>query len=178
MDAQTTEKIPRVLIVDDDEMVPYSLKHFSDHFGVPLDLEHAADVGVAVDKINGKCFDAAVLDVRLPGVTGASLGALIREYDVNLPIAYLTNLDTEAVRLEAAAQHAVFLEKLRWFSSPDATHTLLKIIQEMARQNPCVDGGLRVDNHGFPRLLKETPIELPGVLKTLLSYSRAMAMAA
>lgn len=178
MNDQTTEKIPRVLIVDDDEMVHHSLSHFRDHFDVRMDLEHASDVGEAVDKINGKCFDAAVIDVRLPGVTGVSLGALVREYDVNLPLAYLTNLDTEAVRLEAAAQHAVFLEKLRWFSSADATHTLLKIIAELARQNPCLESGLRVDNHGFPRHLKETPIELPDVLKTLLGHSRAIAMAA
>lgn len=179
MDDQSTTKTPRVLIVDDDEMVPFSLKHYSDRFGVSIDFEHAADVGEAVDKINSKCFDAAVLDVRLPGVTGVSLGALVREYDVNLPIAYLTNLDTEAVRLEAAAQHAVFLYKLRWFNTADDMHTLLKIIQEMARQNPCIEGGgMRVDNHGFPRQLKETPIELPAVLKTLLGYSRALSMAA
>ncbi len=171
-------KIPRVLIVDDDEMIPHSLCHFSDHFGIPMEIVHASDVGEAVDRLNEKCFDAAVLDVRLPGVTGISLGALVREYDVNLPLAYLTNLDTEAVRIEAAAQGAIFLQKLRWFSNADETHILLKIIRELANRNPCLDGSLRLDNHGFARHLKATPIELPEVLKTLLGYSRALAAAA
>lgn len=176
---QSINKNPRVLIVDDDEMIPSALIHFSKHFGVEMEIVHASDVGEAVDRLNERCFDAAVLDVRLPGVTGISLGALVREYDVNLPLAYLTNLDTEAVRVEAAAQGAIFLQKLRWFSEPSETHILLKIIRELANRNPCLDGeAARIDNHGFARQLKATPIELPGVLKTLLSYSRSMAAAA
>lgn len=175
---QIANKIPRVLVVDDDEMIPRALSHFSDRFAIGLEFDHAEDVGQAVDRLNEKCFDAAVIDVRLPGVTGVSLGALVREYDVNLPLAYLTSLDTEAVRVEAAGQGALFLQKLRWFSSADEIKILLKIIREMAHRNPCLDGGMRIDNHGFPRHLKETPIELPEVLKTLLGYSRALAAAA
>jgi DNA-binding response OmpR family regulator len=178
MDVKNINKTPRVLIVDDDEMIPFALIHFSKLFEVELEIVHAGDIGEAVDRLNEKCFDAAVLDVRLPGVTGISLGALVREYDVNLPLAYLTNLDTEAVRVEAAAQGAIFLQKLRWFGEPDQTHVLLKIIRELAKRNPCLNGEGRLDNHGFPRLLKATPIELPGVLKTLLGYSRSMAAAA
>jgi CheY-like chemotaxis protein len=167
-------KTPRVLIVDDDEIISVALNHFRARLELQVDFVYAADVAEAVEKINGNCFDAAVIDVRLPGVTGVSLGALIREHDVNIPLAYLTNLDTETVRAEAVAQRAYFLNKLRFIGTSEGMGALLKIIMEMVQLNPCVDGGVRIDNHGFARRLTKTPIEMPEVLSTLLSYSKTM----
>src|SRR5207244_2296103 len=112
-------KTPRVLIVDDDEIISVALNHFRARLELQVNFVYAADVAEAVEKINGNCFDAAVIDVRLPGVTGVSLGALIREHDVNIPLAYLTNLDTETVRAEAVAQRAYFLNKLRFIGSSE-----------------------------------------------------------
>jgi hypothetical protein len=111
--------------------------------------------------------------VRLPGVTGVSLGALVREHDVNIPLAYLTNLDTETVRREATVQRAFFLQKMHFMETDEGMHRLLQIVGEMARLNPCQQGGKRIDNHGFARRVAQTPIEIPGVLATLLDYSKA-----
>jgi CheY-like chemotaxis protein len=164
-----------VLLVDDDDFIPTAIVHFSRQLQVPLDFKHAADVAEAIELLNHECFDCAVIDVRLPGVTGASLGALVREHDVNIPLAYLTNLDTESVRKEAIAQRAFFLSKLQFFGSDDGTHELLAIIQQMANLNPCVKDGVRVDNHGFLRHFTQTPLALPASLSILLEHSRALA---
>jgi DNA-binding NtrC family response regulator len=166
-------RIPKVLIVDDDEFISFAIEHYKSRYTVGIAFAYAADVGEAIEKINAECFDAAVIDVRLPGVSGVSLGALIREHDVNIPLAYLTNLDTDGVRAEAASQRAFFLSKLRYVGSTVGMQSLLRIITEMTRLNPCEAGGARVDNHGFPRRLSQTPIEIPQVLSTLLDYSKA-----
>src|SRR4051812_34003854 len=47
-------------------------------------------------------------DIRLKGFSGLNLGELIREHDVNVPLAYLTGLDTEETRAEATSQRAFF----------------------------------------------------------------------
>lgn len=178
MSGSATTKTPKVLIVDDDEFIPFAIEHYKSRCKVGIDFVYASDVGEAIEKINAECFDAAIIDVRLPGVSGVSLGALIREHDVNIPLAYLTNLDTEVVRVEAASQRALFLSKLRFIGSTAGMQSLLKIITEMTRLNPCEAGGARVDNHGFPRKLPQTPIEIPQVLSTLLNYSKAIGIAA
>lgn len=170
-----SQKTPRVLIVDDDEIISVALEHFRARLDLPIEFVYAADVAEAIERINEQCFDAAVIDVRLPGVTGISLGALIREHDINIPLAYLTNLDTETVRAEAVAQRAYFLTKLRFIGSAEGMGALLKIIVQMVQLNPCIEGGVRVDNYGFPRQLAQTPIEMPRVLSTLLDYSKAVA---
>lgn len=166
-------KMPRILVVDDDEVVYTGLVHFARKAGTEVEFVYAADVAEGVAKLNEACFDAALIDVRLPGVTGVSLGALVREHDVNIPLAYLTNLDTETVRREATAQRAFFLRKIQFLESDEGMRRLLDIVSEMARLNPCQQGGKRIDNHGFARRLAQTPIEIPGVLATLLNYSKA-----
>jgi CheY-like chemotaxis protein len=178
MTSPVDNKIPRVLVVDDDEVVFIALVHFSKKTGLPIEFVYAEDVAQGVEKLNEACFDAALIDVRLPGVTGVSLGALVREHDVNIPLAYLTNLDTDAVRTEAVAQRAFFLPKLRFMGSDEGMGQLLKVVREMVQLNPCLQGGARIDNHGFARRLEQTPIEIPGVLATLLDYSKTRAQAA
>lgn len=172
--------IPRLLVVDDDDVVPELLNCFKKDHGVMVEIVHARDVGEAVDKLNEQCFDAAIVDVVLaPGVTGVSLGMLVREHDANIPLAYLTNLDTESVRREAAAQRAFFLQKKRFFTgTSEGIGALLAIVKEMIQLNPCKQDGTRLDNQGFARELDHTPIKLPSVLVTLLNYSKSMARAA
>jgi len=169
-----SKRLPRVLLVDDDPTIPTFLDMERLRTNTPIEFEHVEDVEAAIAKLNEKCYDAAIIDVRLPGVTGVSLGALVREYDVNLPLAYLTNLDGEAVRREASSQRALFLMKYN-FMEGDGLNRLLKIIVELSHVNPCRAGGIRIDGSGFQRHLAETPMELSKGLQTLLHYSRAAA---
>lgn len=161
-------------MVDDDEVVPAYLSHCARKHGYGLQFVHARDVGEGIDRLNESCFDAAIIDVILPGVTGVSLAEQVRLHDPLIPLAYLTNLDTENVRNEAREHNATFLFKQTFIGAgAEGIERLLQIIRELAQLNPCLDGGVRIDNQGFERQLPRTPIELPPVLRILLDYSRA-----
>jgi len=135
-------------------------------------IHYVEHPNMAVEAINARCYDACVLDIRLKGFSGLNLGDLIREHDVNVPLAYLTGLDTEVARAEATRQRAFFWPKQR-FSNPKE---LIHLLGELVSLNPCVEGK-RLDNHGFMRQLPTTPIEIPAVLRTLVAYSQNKASA-
>lgn len=163
----------RILVIDDDDTIPTLLRHFSKKLNFPLEIDHASDVGEAVALINVHCYDAATIDVRLPGVSGVSVGNLIREYDVNIPMAYLTNMDTDSVRKEAITQRAFFMLKCNFLVDDHGMKRLLEIIMRMADLNPCIKGGARIDNHNFPRKLPTTPLTIPDSFRKMLAYSKA-----
>lgn len=165
---------PRVLLVDDERDTFDLLKGGMRHYGVTdFAVDYAETPTEAVARLNEQCYDACVLDIRLRGFSGLNLGDLIREHDCNVPLAYLTGLDTEEARAEATQQRAFFWRKDRFTD----VHELLKLLGELVRLNPCV-GGKRIDNHGYPRKLKETPIEIPPVLQRLVAYSSHKASGA
>lgn len=168
------ETRPRILLVDDERDSFDLLKAGMRFYGISeFEVDYADNPTAAVEMLNGRCYDACVLDIRLKGFSGLNLGDLIREHDVNVPLAYLTNLDTEEARSEATSQRAFFWRKDRFTD----IHELLNLLGELVRLNPCVEGK-RIDNHGFPRKLKETPIEIPPVLQLLVTYSSQKAAAA
>jgi CheY-like chemotaxis protein len=176
----TKQRTPRVLLVDDDETIPIVLAHFAEKFGVHLQFVHASDIQQGIDRLNESCFDAAVIDVILPGVTGVQLGSLVREQDPHIPLAYLTNLDTKAVRDQASKHHAWFLFKHAFIEQPgeDGIKTLLLLINRLAHLNPCLLGGIRIDKQGFQRKLARTPIQMPDQFLQLLSHSKQITHAA
>jgi CheY-like chemotaxis protein len=173
---------PRVLIVDDSpdsfELLTVAARHCSTcaEAGEPdIEFEYAETPEEAVEKLNATCFDACLLDIRLKGFNGLNLGELIREHDVNVPLAYYTGLDSDEARTEALKQRAYYWLKGR-FEHPTQ---LLKLIRELAQLNPCQAGGVsRTDNHGHARRLERTPIEIPEVLRLLIQYSSEKLAAA
>lgn len=156
------------------------LRGFARKFGVDLEFVHASDIQEGIDRLNESCFDAAVIDVILPGVTGVQLGSLVREHDPHIPLAYLTNLDTEQVREQAAQHQARFLFKHAFFDEPgeEGIKTLLMVINSLARLNPCLTGGVRIDKQGFQRQLTKTPLDLPDPFSQLLNHSKSIGRAA
>jgi CheY-like chemotaxis protein len=163
---------PRVLIVDDQpdtyELLQVATRHCApcDQTLCNVSFDYAAAPTEAVALLNETCYDACVLDIRLKGFNGLNLGALIRERDVNVPLAYYTGLDSEEARAEATRQRAFFWLKSRI----DHPVTLLNLIRDLAQLNPCIEHG-RVDNHGHLRRLPVTPIVVPAVLATLAAYA-------
>jgi len=83
-----TEKIPRILFVEDDETLAFvtadslRLKGF--------EVVHSSDGNVALDLFNENDFDLCILDVMLPGMDGFSLAEKIREKDEHIPVLFLT----------------------------------------------------------------------------------------
>jgi CheY-like chemotaxis protein len=167
----------RVLVVDDEPVVFRFLQHFRDEFDFrDLEFVYAASATAAISLVNESCFDAALLDMRLTDFSGARLGELLRGADPNIPIAYLTNLDTEEARRQAVSVRAFFWLKDDFFGKPElpadeGMHKLLTLVREMVMLNPCVgEGGRRYDNWGHERELPRTPIEIPPVLRALAAH--------
>jgi CheY-like chemotaxis protein len=164
-------RTPRVLLVDDEPDIFFFIKTFNEVFKGGFELFYA-DCGTrAIEMLNDECFDGVILDMRLPGLTGACIGDLIREHDPNIPMAYLTNLDTEEARRQAVSARAFFWLKYEMLSDQEALHKLITLIAEIVQLNPCVEEGVkRMDNRGHPRRLPRTPIVIPSVLKTLAAH--------
>jgi CheY-like chemotaxis protein len=163
-------RTPRVLLVDDEPDIYFFINALKSECGGRFELCYADCGTTAVDMLNAECYDGVLLDMRLPGLTGACIGDLIREHDPNIPMAYLTNLDTEDARAQAVRVRAFFWLKLEMLRDKADIHKLVTLINEMVQLNPCVDEDKRLDNRGHARLLPRTPIVIPSVLKTLAAH--------
>lgn len=98
-------RLPNVLIVDDDQGT-------RDLFSIGLRLAGfqpiaASTAAEAIDHVHHHLFDAAIVDLRLPDMTGTELLAALQDEGVSVPVvlasAFLTTRVTvEAMRLGAA----------------------------------------------------------------------------
>lgn len=91
----------RILLVDDDRLVLAALDRGLRAEG--YDVEPAGDGGEALSLAGGKPFNLAVVDIRLPDMTGIELaGRLRRQW--NLPSLFFSAYDDKALVEEAVAQ--------------------------------------------------------------------------
>ena len=88
---------PRLLVVEDDADLAALLRlHLTD---AGYAVEHVADGALALQKALAGGYDALVLDVMLPGMTGTEVCRLLREAGRTLPILMLTARGSEADRV-------------------------------------------------------------------------------
>lgn len=82
------KKAPRILIVDDDPEVATMLARSLSRRGYQIDSTSSPDEALAQAAAVG--YDAALLDLVMPGRDGSELAAALREKIPGLPIALLT----------------------------------------------------------------------------------------
>ena len=97
----------RVLVVDDDEAVASMLSRALSRHGFQIDTARTAEE--ALEKAQGAAYDAALLDLVMPGRDGADLGAVLAASCPGITIAFLTGYQNSPL-IEAAkkAGRAVF----------------------------------------------------------------------
>lgn len=78
----------RVLVVDDDKRLARAVKRGLEHEGFAVDV--AFDGDEALWQATENCYDALVLDVMLPGISGLELCGRLREAGNWAPILVLT----------------------------------------------------------------------------------------
>ncbi len=78
----------RVMVVDDDLGVRIAVMMALQ--SVCLDIEEATDGLSALTLLQTKPFDALLIDVQMPGMTGLELAASVREVKGTLPMALMT----------------------------------------------------------------------------------------
>jgi signal transduction histidine kinase/DNA-binding response OmpR family regulator len=94
----------RLLIADDEPLIRRALADYLTAFGYAT--ETAADGGLALDRLRGEDFDALLVDLRMPRVSGLDVIAALVVERPNLPIVVVSGTGVlgdavEAMRLGA-----------------------------------------------------------------------------
>lgn len=89
----------RVLIIEDEDAHADKLKLYLSRFGEEEGVEFRVTwYGSAVELAETRpVFDLVFLDIRLPGINGMEAAELIRTYDTETPIIFVTDLSQYAV---------------------------------------------------------------------------------
>lgn len=78
----------RVLIVDDEEAVGRATQRMLERADYQCELAH--DGPAAIASLVAGQFDVVVSDIRMPGMSGLDLLRLIRKYQLDVPVIFLT----------------------------------------------------------------------------------------
>jgi two-component system response regulator FixJ len=118
----TNEK-PTVFLVDDDDAVRDSLSLLLDSAGIAT--ESYSTSAAFLDSYNPERPGCAVLDIRMPGMTGMELQEALQSAGIRIPIIFLTGHGNVPMSAKAFRAGAVdFLQK------PVDENVLLSRIQE------------------------------------------------
>ena len=111
-------KKPKVLIVDDDEMVVSILARFCDHMGIDSDTCPDAQCALRFYEENPN-YSAILIDIRLGEIGGDEVFKRIRSQDHNTPIAIVSGYLTDSIVNSLMEYGPVtFIKKPIDFNSP------------------------------------------------------------
>lgn len=125
----------RLLIADDHAVVRHGLKHVFALTG-RIQVAGEAENGMqALELLLAEPFDAALLDMSMPGINGLDLIMRIRSHKMELPlIAFSMTGDPHVARLAQQAGATCYLTK---DSSPE---TLITAIEKAVMEQRCSGG--------------------------------------
>jgi len=117
----------RLLIVDDEQDFLASASMALGRRG--FEVETALDGRAALKLLEGRSFDAALLDLKMPGMDGIELFQRMHDAWPDLPIILLTGHISMAVPLQASRQGAV-----DWLTKPVEMEELARRILELVEK--------------------------------------------
>jgi DNA-binding response OmpR family regulator len=85
---QKNKRIKKILVVDDEYDVSLTIKLVLEENGFRVDS--FTDASEALENFMTGLYDLAILDVKMPGMSGFSLYKTIRELDDRITICFLT----------------------------------------------------------------------------------------
>jgi DNA-binding NtrC family response regulator len=92
---------PRVLLVDDDEVIRRLMTKIIEGRGMSCTAVESAEEAIPV--MERELFDALVLDKNLPGMDGVELAGLARRIQPGVPVLMITGYSSEESARQAAA---------------------------------------------------------------------------
>jgi two-component system response regulator ChvI len=113
IDSLTGDTLPRVLLVDDDDLYREALK------GELLDAGFAVsdypDGREALESLGrGHSYDIVLLDWMIPGMSGLDILRQLKRRNIRLPVIFLTGMSSEDLEASALSDGAVdFVDKTR-----------------------------------------------------------------
>ena len=117
----------RLLLAEDELELSRALTAILRHSGYEVDAVH--DGLTALDHLRRQAFDAAILDIMMPGRDGVSVLQALRERGISTPALFLTAKDGVAERvqgLDAGADD--------YLAKPFSTSELLARVRAMLRR--------------------------------------------
>jgi DNA-binding NtrC family response regulator len=105
----------KILVVDDEEIVRDTLKQLLDYLGYQVDCAEDGNSGLRA--LEDRCYDVALVDIRMPNLNGMDFLRRSKEIRPNIPVVIITGHGSESTRSEALAAGAFsFLQKPFRFS--------------------------------------------------------------
>jgi two-component system, NtrC family, nitrogen regulation response regulator GlnG len=105
MTTETTEPTPgRILLADDEESIRWVLERACRQLGYAV--ETVADGTAALDRILQGGIDLALVDIRMPGLSGLDVLSRIREQHIDTLVIIITAQNTMANAIEATKRGA------------------------------------------------------------------------
>lgn len=109
MTATDGQPDPRVLIADDEPDIRFMARMILRRGGFTVD--EVASGEEAVHAVDGRDYDVAVLDQRMPGLTGIETARKLRGHGHRLPIVIFSAYLDEDVESQAAEMELTTLSK-------------------------------------------------------------------
>jgi len=116
----------RVLVVDDEKLVRWSLKNSLQNAGYEATAVEDADAAVKI--LEADDFQLVISDVRLTGMSGLELLSHIRQTRPNLPVILITAFGNDNMREEAEAKGVA-----AFFDKPFDIESLLEMVDNLCK---------------------------------------------
>lgn len=135
------KEITKVLVADDEEEFRFMMKYFLESAGYDIDL--VSDGVQAINMLQTKAFDIALLDIKMPKVDGVDVLKFIKENIPSIDVVMLTGVDDIRIAVDCMKSGAYeYLTKP--YSADDLHRTLKKINekQKLLRENQLIKAEL------------------------------------
>lgn len=143
-----TTAIKNLLVVDDNEDTLRLINLVVTNKYKDIRIFTALTSKEAINLFNAEPFDAVVLDVSLPDITGAYLGDVIKKSCPNIPMAFLTNYNGEVTKENAESIGADFWYKPDLFKD---INNLSDKIHSLVNSNTCE----QLNKIAIPSIIKD-----------------------
>ena len=145
-----------ILVVDDEEIMREVLETLLEPEGCRVRLASSGEEALEIAK--GEPFDAAVVDVMMPGINGIEVLEELKRLDEDLPIVMITAYGTAANTREAFKRGAFdFIEKP--FKNDDVLLVLRNAVAQrrLVTENQTLRQSLQLQSHRFSDLIGRSP---------------------
>ena len=141
-----------ILVVDDEEIMREILESLLTRQGCRVRLAGSGEE--ALEAVKADLFDAAIVDVMMPGINGLETLARLQRIDAELPVVMITAFGTAANTREAFKQGAFdFIEKP--FKNDDVLVVVRNAVAQrrLVTENRTLRQSLRLQSHRLSDLI-------------------------
>ena len=145
-----------ILVVDDEAIMREILESLLEREGCRTRLAESGEE--ALDAAQADAFDAAVVDLMMPGINGIDVLEKLKRIDPDLPVVMITAFGTSANTREAFKRGAFdFIEKP--FKNDDVLVVLRNAVAQrrLVNENRTLRRSLRRRSHRFSGLVGRSP---------------------